>query len=78
MVGGVHGNEVAGYEAAANVRDLDVERGRLVTVPRANVVAIEAGAGTGENGVDLNRQFPVGSEPTRECSRPSDRRRATD
>lgn len=69
VVGGIHGNEDAGYEAAANVTDLPIERGRLVVVPRANVVAIENETRTGEDGVDLNRQFPVGSEPTTELAR---------
>lgn len=69
VVGGVHGNEVAGYEAAARLSDAAIERGRLVTVPRANVAAIEDGARTAEDGVDLNRQFPVGEEPTTELAR---------
>ena len=68
VVGGIHGNEVAGYEAAAKLSDLAIDRGRLVTIPRANVVAIEDGIRYGEDGVDLNRQFPVGAEPTTELA----------
>ena len=64
IVGGIHGNEVAGYKAASKLSDLSIERGRLVTVPRANVVAIENGSRSPPGGVDLNRQFPVGEEPT--------------
>lgn len=69
LVGGIHGNEVAGYEAAASVRDMDIERGRLVTIPRANAVAVENGTRVGESGVDLNRQFPTGEEPKTELAR---------
>ena len=69
VVGGVHGNEVAGYEAAAKASDMAIERGRLVTVPRANVTAIENGTRTAEDGGDLNRQFPVGEKPTTELAR---------
>lgn len=69
VIGGIHGNEVAGYEAASKISGMAIERGRLVTVPRANVVAIENGSRYGEDGVDLNRQFPVGEEPTTELAR---------
>lgn len=69
VVGGMHGNEVAGYEGASRVRELPIERGRLVTVPRANVLAIEDGTRTGPNDVDLNRQFPACVEPTTELAR---------
>jgi len=69
VVGGIHGNEVAGYEAASNLRDLAIDRGRLVTIPRANEVAIEEGVRYGEDGADLNRQFPVGETPTTELAR---------
>ncbi|QLG63598.1 PKD domain-containing protein [Halorarum salinum] len=69
VVGGLHGNEVAGYEAAASVSDMDIVRGRLVTVPRANVTAIESGSRIGDDGTDLNRQFPTGEEPTTELAR---------
>ena len=69
VVGGIHGNEVSGYQAAAKVTDMDIVRGRLVTVPRTNVVAIEDGTRVGEDGVDLNRQFPTGGEPTTELAR---------
>ncbi|QLG29258.1 succinylglutamate desuccinylase/aspartoacylase family protein [Halorarum halophilum] len=69
VVGGLHGNEVAGYEAAANVSDMELERGRLVTVPRANATAIESGTRIGADGTDLNRQFPTDEEPSTELAR---------
>lgn len=40
VIGGIHDNEVAGYKAAAKVTDMAIERGQLVTIPRANVAAI--------------------------------------
>ena len=63
VVGGIHGNEVAGYRAAAKVSDMAIERGQLVTVPRANVAAIRNGTRNARGGKDLNRQFPVGEKP---------------
>ncbi len=69
VVGGVHGNEVAGYRAAAQVVDMPIERGRLVVVPRANAAAIENGTRNVPGGGDLNRKFPVGEKPTSELAR---------
>ena len=63
VVGGVHGNEVAGYTAAGAIADWEIGAGTLVTIPEANAVAIERGTRTDDDGVDLNRQFPEGSEP---------------
>ncbi|MCU4974160.1 succinylglutamate desuccinylase/aspartoacylase family protein [Halobacteria archaeon AArc-m2/3/4] len=69
VVGGIHGNEIAGYEAAAAVADWDIDAGTLVTIPEANAVAIEQGTRIDANGVDLNRQFPTSSEPETELAR---------
>jgi hypothetical protein len=63
VVGGQHGNEPAGYLAARDVADWSVERGTLVVVPQANPRAIRAGTRF-VDGRDLNRQYPVGAEPT--------------
>lgn len=63
VVGGVHGNEPAGYLAARRVEHWDVERGTLVVVPNANPRAIENGTRK-VDGRDLNAQFPVGKRPT--------------
>lgn len=57
IVGGVHGNEEAGYTAAGKVKNYSIDRGTLVVVPQANKVAINAGRRTTSAG-DLNRQFP--------------------
>ncbi len=62
VIGGIHGNETAGYEAAAEIKEWEIESGTLVTIPRANEVAISNDTRIGDGG-DLNRQFPTGEEP---------------
>jgi glutamine amidotransferase-like uncharacterized protein len=62
IVGGMHGNEPAGWRAAEQIRHWPIVKGKLVVVPRANVKGLAAntrfvpdqpkGAG------DLNRNFP--------------------
>lgn len=42
VIGGVHGDEVAGYLAARQLKDWTVQSGTLVLVPDANVPAIRA------------------------------------
>ncbi|WP_226377467.1 succinylglutamate desuccinylase/aspartoacylase domain-containing protein [Haloterrigena turkmenica] len=69
VVGGVHGNEVAGYEAASAIAEWEIDAGTLVTIPYANADAVEQRTRTGEDGVDLNRQFPEGEEPTTDLAR---------
>jgi hypothetical protein len=63
VVGGVHGNEAAGYRAAHRVEDWTVERGTLVVIPEANPRAVANGTRK-VDGRDLNAQFPVGERPT--------------
>lgn len=56
VIGGLHGDEPAGYLAARQLRNWTVTRGKLVLVPDANRVAIEAKARfVGRN---MNRLFP--------------------
>lgn len=57
VVGGVHGNEKAGYQAAWTAKDLTVKKGRLIVIPEANRPAVRAGTRTSSLG-DLNRAFP--------------------
>ncbi|WP_164974724.1 M99 family carboxypeptidase catalytic domain-containing protein [Halegenticoccus tardaugens] len=69
VVGGIHGDERAGYAAAdAMAAHLAVDAGRVVVIPKANAPAVEAGSREGPNG-DLNRQFPVGETPSTEPAR---------
>ncbi|MGE5455342.1 MAG: succinylglutamate desuccinylase/aspartoacylase family protein [Methylocystaceae bacterium] len=60
VVGGVHGNETAGYRAAGQVKDFTVKKGRLIVIPEAHKPAIARKSRT-YNGNDLNRDFPQGS-----------------
>lgn len=59
IVGGVHGNEPAGYQAADKIKKLRVKNGTLLVIPKANIAAVKSGT-RGSSGVkDLNRQFPT-------------------
>ncbi len=69
VVGGIHGDEPAGWIAADEIAEWDITAGTLVTIPEANQTAIEAGTRRGSDGTDLNRQFPTGQEPTTELAR---------
>ena len=66
ITGGVHGDEPAGAYAADQIRHWPVKRGKLVVLPCANVVALEAGKrltpheDTALN--NLNRDFPKAKE----------------
>ncbi|SEO40389.1 Succinylglutamate desuccinylase / Aspartoacylase family protein [Halogranum amylolyticum] len=57
VVGGIHGDERAGYLAADEIAEWTVDCGKLVVVPRSNVVAI-ANDSRYVDGTDLNREFP--------------------
>lgn len=63
VVGGQHGNEPAGYLAAEDVADWEVDRGVLVVVPRANPRGVRNRTRK-VDGRDLNAQFPAGERPT--------------
>ena len=58
IVGGVHGNETAGYKAALKVCDYRPTRGTLLVIPKANVLAIEDHQRVASGQTDLNRAFP--------------------
>lgn len=68
VVGGIHGNEEAGYLAADDVATWSIDKGKLVVIPRSNPVAIERGTYVNDNG-NLNRKFPPGKEPTTALAR---------
>ncbi len=69
VIGGIHGNEVAGYEAASAISEWEIDAGTLVTIPHANAEAVERQTRTDDDGVDLNRQFPEDKEPTTDLAR---------
>lgn len=57
VVGGVHGNETAGYTAARKITDYKISRGTLLVLPQANRRAVNAHKRYLSS--DLNRDFPV-------------------
>lgn len=61
VVGGVHGNEPAGYETARKIAKYSVKRGTLLVLPEANKLAIEAKRRYASGQSDLNRCFPQAS-----------------
>jgi succinylglutamate desuccinylase len=61
IVGGVHGNEPAGYTAAGKMTDTDIKKGTLVVIPKANRLAIEHKSRYYKGHGDLNRDFPQGN-----------------
>lgn len=58
ITGGVHGNETAGYKAAALVKDYSITRGTLLVIPQANKLADEKHVRYLSSMGDLNRDFP--------------------
>lgn len=68
VVGGLHGDEVAGYRAAERVARWRFDAGTVVVLPRANRPAIRRGTRHGVGG-DLNRKFPPGEAPTTRLAR---------
>jgi len=64
VVGGVHGNEPAGYLAADQVANYRISSGKLVVLPRANVRAIQQNRRYASGDPDLNRSFPQAATET--------------
>lgn len=62
IVGGVHGNEPAGFRSVEQIRHWPIVKGRLVVIPAANVPGLEANTrflpGESADVRDLNRNFP--------------------
>ncbi|MBG87444.1 MAG: hypothetical protein CMO80_11155 [Verrucomicrobiales bacterium] len=62
MIGGIHGNEPAGAQAAEQIRHWPLAKGKFIAIPRANVAAlgkrIRYIPEAPENQRDLNRNFP--------------------
>ncbi len=63
VLGGVHGSERAGIDAAHTVREWEFDQGTLVVIPEANAPAVRNSTYSGPDG-DLNQQFPSGRSPT--------------
>lgn len=60
IVGGVHGNETAGYIAAGKMIDTSIKKGTLLVIPKANRLAVEHKTRYYGGSGDLNRDFPQG------------------
>jgi hypothetical protein len=58
ILGGVHGNEPGGWQAAEDIADWQPRTGSLLVIPRANVVATRIFERTLPELGDLNRLYP--------------------
>jgi len=59
IVAGTHGNEKAGIKAAEYLKDnLYIERGTLIIIPSANILACEENVRCFPSEINLNRVYP--------------------
>ena len=59
IVAGTHGNEKAGIKAAEYLKDnLRIERGTLIIIPKANILACEENVRCFPPEINLNRVYP--------------------
>lgn len=59
IVAGTHGNEKAGIKAAEYLKDnLHIERGTLIIIPKANILACEGNVRSFPSEINLNRVYP--------------------
>jgi succinylglutamate desuccinylase len=59
IVAGTHGNEKAGIKAAEYLEDnLNIERGTLIIIPKANILACEENVRCFPPEINLNRVYP--------------------
>jgi len=59
VVAGTHGNEKAGIKAAEYLKDnLHIERGTLIIIPKANILACEKNVRYFPPEINLNRVYP--------------------
>lgn len=58
VIGGIHGDEAAGYLAAEKLMDISVRAGKLCIISRANLYGIENNVRQTRERYDLNRNFP--------------------
>lgn len=64
VVGGIHGDESAGYLAAERFTRITLRKGNLIVVPRLNAVAVARNKRHGLGG-DMNRLFDLSEEMSR-------------
>lgn len=62
IVGGMHGNEPAGFRSASQIRHWPIVKGKLIVIPRANTLGLKANIryvpDADKANRDLNRNFP--------------------
>ena len=59
IVAGTHGNEKAGIKAAEYLKEnLHIERGTLIIIPKANILACEENVRCFPSEINLNRVYP--------------------
>jgi len=59
ILAGTHGNEIAGIEATQYLKDnINIEKGILIIIPRANILACEKGLRNFPQNINLNRVYP--------------------
>lgn len=68
IVGGIHGNETAGYKAAEKFINQNIKQGTLLVIPRANQRAIDNNSRMIKSVGDMNRQFPTNSSSSGDTS----------
>lgn len=70
VIGGVHGNEPAGYRAANQIRHWPIKSGKLIVIPKLNRLGLAANTRwipefrNDKSLRDLNRVFPRKDNPT--------------
>jgi predicted deacylase len=63
LVGGLHGDEVAGWKAATAATDWEIDAGSLVVIPKATIRAVEARERDHPVWGNANRMFPLDATP---------------
>ena len=58
IVGGIHGDEPAGWQAAKRLLTSRINRGKVIIIPQANAQAVRDKTREFIDGQDLNRCFP--------------------
>ncbi|WP_315119104.1 succinylglutamate desuccinylase/aspartoacylase family protein [uncultured Clostridium sp.] len=58
IIGGIHGNEVGGVKGAEEMRNINLKRGQLIIIPKANIEACNLVVRNPYYMMDLNRVFP--------------------
>lgn len=58
IIGGTHGDELAGWKAAERILDFQIKKGKLLLIPYANIKAVHEQKRAIEGEGNLNRCYP--------------------